>query len=205
MAKCGLCGGTGQVASSGISGELTGVFGPSIGQGVRECGRCHGSGEVNDDGGGRYVPPPSVPSSRQEPARYQATPAAGPPTTLTAERTAARQEVTDLSNALPGTWMVEFCGFGRVLAVMRLSLTRKWGHRRFEARPDYGGLPGWRAKGDWIVLPPGNEVRLSGTQSCPGWPIGQYRWGATLAAAGEDVLQGSSMVGESLTWRRAAS
>jgi hypothetical protein len=113
-------------------------------------------------------------------------------------RTAARD--AGLGRTLAGDWRVEIHGSGRILAVMRFGLGHHPRARRFDARCDFGGLPGWQACGEWTTLDPGNVVWFSGTQSSLYVPSAEYRWGATLDERERGVLHGDSVSAEWTTW-----
>lgn len=193
MAKCGLCAGAGLVTAGGIDGQLAGVFGPRDGAGTRTCGRCGGTGQVED----------AEPVAVSIPTRRTA--GAGRTASHAADRAAVATLATpDLADVVPGHWLVEVHGYGRILAVMRFTLDRAQTVHRFDARCDYGGPPGWEARGTWTVLPPGQAIWLSGTQSSPYFPPSKYHWGATLDAITNDLLRGESISDEPTIWRRTS-
>jgi hypothetical protein len=171
MASCEWCGGLGRVGAGGITGRFADLFGPSGGSTVRDCGRC---------GGTRRIGEPE-------------------PDPLPRQRTASPG--LDLPGTLPGAWLVEVHGSGRILVVIRFQLT---GTSRFEARCEYGGPLGWQARGEWTTLDPGDTIRLSGTQSTPYLPATGYRWGVALDRLSPSVLHGASLTGEWTMWSRQA-
>jgi hypothetical protein len=172
MVGCEMCGGLGRVGPGGITSRFGDLFAPTGGLGVRDCAWCHGTGWIAD------ADPKPVPGQR--------TASPGPP----------------LSDVLPGEWLVEIHGSGRILAVMRFLLTGKQSSHRFDARCEYGGLLGWEAKGEWMTLGPGDIIRFSGTQSSRYIPATGYYWGATLARLNGHVLHGKSLCEEWTMWSR---
>jgi hypothetical protein len=108
----------------------------------------------------------------------------------------------NLAEVLPGEWLVELHGYGRIVAVMRFTLDHTRADHWFDVRCDYGGPPGWEARGTWTALPPGNALWFSGTQSSPFTPPSKYHWGATLDAVSIDLLRGESISNEPTIWRR---
>lgn len=174
MVGCEMCGGLGRVGPGGIFGQFGDLFAPPGGLSVRECGRCHGTGRAGE------AEQASVPGQRP------ATPGA------------------HLSVVSPGEWLVEIHGYGRIVAVMRFLLTGKQTAHRFDARCEFGGLPGWEAKGEWKTLGSGDVIRFSGTQFSPYVPLTGYYWGATLARLNGDVLHGESLSAEWTMWSRQA-
>lgn len=173
MARCGWCGGLGRVGAGGITGRFADLYGPSADSHVRDCGRCQGTGRLGET---EPDPPPR-------------------------QRTASPG--LDLPGTLPGAWLVEVHGSGRILVVIRFQLTGT--SRRFEAQCEYGGPLGWEARGEWTTLDPGDAIRLSGTQSTPYLPATGYRWGVTLDRLGRSVLHGASLAGEWTMWSRQAN
>ena len=154
------------------AGGITSQFAGVLGMDVRPCGRCRGSGLA-------------------EPADRQFLPH---------QRMATVRP--DLSTVLPGEWLVEIHGLGRILAVIRFLLTAGDPTRLFDARCEYGGLPEWRARGEWTVLRPGNVLRLAGAQSSPVLLTAGYRWDVTLDALGNGSLRGESISDELTVWSR---
>jgi len=120
------------------------------------------------------------------------------------QRLVPQQRTADptLSPILPGEWLVEIHGMGRILAVIRFLLTADDEIRQFEASCEYGGLPEWRARGAWTTRQPGNVVRFSGTQTSPFLVGVGYRWSVTLDALNHSLLRGESISDELTVWSR---
>lgn len=154
------------------AGGITSQFAGVYGMDVRPCGQCHGTG-------------------RASPANHHFLPY---------QRTATA--IPDLSAVLPGGWLVEIHGLGRILAVIRFLLSAGDPIQRFDARCEYGGLPEWRARGEWTVCSPGNVLRLSGAQSSPVLLTAGYRWDVTLDELGRGLLRGESISDELTVWTR---
>jgi hypothetical protein len=155
-------------------GGITSQLGAMFGSEVHPCGHCHGTGQSGAEIGAALSAPRTAP------------PGAG------------------LIAMLPGEWLVEIHGAGRILAVLGFVLTQHGTARRFEARSDYGGLLDWRADGEWTCPPTGNAIGFTGTQSSPYLLTTDYRWGATLDGRGRDVLHGRSVANEWTRWSRTA-
>lgn len=120
----------------------------------------------------------------------------------TLPRPRAATPVSDLRATLPGEWLVEIHGSGRILSVMRFLLTRDGAAGRFEARCDFGGPTSWSATGEWTSLEPGDSLWFTGRQSSPYLPAAEYQWGAALQLLGRDVLHGASISNEWTMWSR---
>ncbi len=154
------------------AGGIAGQLAEVFGAEIHECAPCHGTGRVSADKTGP-VPRPRTPLPR-----------------------------ADLSATLPGECLVEIHGFGRIRAVMRFLLVHDGTTQRFDARCDFGGVPGWVAKGEWTNPDPGNVIRFAGTQSSPYHLTTAYGWGATLNALRSGVLHGESIADEWTMWSR---
>ena len=154
------------------AGGSTSQFAGVFGMDVRPCGQCRGTGMTDP------VAPTILPWQRGSTAN------------------------PGLSTVLPGEWLVEIHGLGRILAVIRFLLTAGDPTQHFDARCEFGGLPEWRASGEWTVRRPGNILCFAGAQTSPVLLTAGYRWDVTLDALGYGVLRGESISDELTMWSR---
>jgi hypothetical protein len=109
-----------------------------------------------------------------------------------------------LEQLLEGSWVVEIRNPMGAVQVMDLRLEKKGlrGRRRFEAHSKMG--PPWSAQGTWEALREGQLVMKGGqTAQYPFPQAGPYEVYLTFTSLGPHHLEGTTPVGERITWQRA--